>query len=89
MSRETADELGEFVRLLAHRIASFPAAGRAIVKERVNRIALAPVEEFRHDSDLFGESATQAGTQRLIQSALQRGFQTRDWELSLGSKLGT
>src|SRR5215471_3509574 len=50
-----ADMLGDFVRSLAHRIAKFPAAGLAAVKERVNAIALAPITEFRRDSDLFAE----------------------------------
>ena len=48
-----ADALDEFVRTLAHRIAAFPAAGHAAVKERVNAISLAPLEDFRRDSDLF------------------------------------
>ena len=39
---------------LAHRIAAFPAAGHAAVKDRVNAISLAPAEDFRYDSDLFG-----------------------------------
>ena len=43
--------LGEFVTSLAQRIASFPATGHAAVKNRVNAIALAPVEDFRWDSD--------------------------------------
>jgi enoyl-CoA hydratase/carnithine racemase len=38
-----ASELGDFVSLLAHRIASFPAAGQVVVKERVNAIGLPPV----------------------------------------------
>ena len=50
-----AEQLGDFVSSLAHRIARFPAAGRVVVKDRVNAIALAPVEDFRRDSDLFGE----------------------------------
>jgi enoyl-CoA hydratase/carnithine racemase len=50
-----AAELGEFVHALAHRIAEFPAAGHAAVKDRVNAIALAPADDFRRDSDLFGE----------------------------------
>ncbi len=45
----------DFVSALAHRIARFPSAGHAAVKERVNAIALAPVDDFRRDSDLFGE----------------------------------
>ncbi len=50
-----ADALGGFVAALAHRIAGFPSAGHLLVKDRVNAIALAPVEDFRRDSDLFGE----------------------------------
>jgi len=50
-----AEALGSFVRSLAHRIAGFPAPGQLAVKERVNAIALASVEDFRRDSDLFGE----------------------------------
>ena len=49
-----AADLGAFVSALAHRIAAFPAAGAAAVKERVNAIALAPAYDFRRDSDLFG-----------------------------------
>ena len=52
-----ADALDDFVSSLARRIASFPAAGRAVVKERVNAIALAPIEDFRRDSDPFGEGS--------------------------------
>jgi len=48
-------ELSDFVAALAHRIARFPAAGQAAVKDRVNAIALAPTDEFRRDSDLFSE----------------------------------
>src|SRR6185295_18573108 len=36
-----ASELSDFVRSLALRIASFPAAGHAVVKDRVNAVALA------------------------------------------------
>jgi enoyl-CoA hydratase/carnithine racemase len=47
-----AGALGPFVASLAHRIAGFPTAGQATVKERVNAIGLAPAEEFRRDSQL-------------------------------------
>ncbi len=82
-----ADALGDFVRSLAHRMARFPAAGRAAVKDRVNAIALAPVAEFRRDSDLFGEGVREPDAQRLIASALNHGFQTRDGELVLAGLL--
>jgi enoyl-CoA hydratase/carnithine racemase len=71
-------QLGDFVRALAHRIARFPAAGQLLVKERVNAIGLAPAEDFRRDSDLFGEGARNLEAQREIQRAMKRGFQTRD-----------
>ena len=54
-----AAELGAFVSALAHRIAGFPAAAHAAVKERVNAIALAPVDDFRRDSDRFGSGVTE------------------------------
>jgi enoyl-CoA hydratase/carnithine racemase len=82
-----ADALGEFVRSLAHRIAGFPAAGHAAVKDRVNAIALAPVEDFRRDSDLFGEGVRAPDAQRLIATAMKRGFQTPDAELDLSHML--
>ena len=83
-----ADELEEFVSSLAHRIAKFPAAGHAAVKDRVNAISLAPVEDFRRDSDLFGEGVRAPETQSLIAAAMKHGLQTRDAELSLARMLG-
>jgi enoyl-CoA hydratase/carnithine racemase len=81
------DELGDFVSSLARRIARFPAAGQVVVKERVNAIALAPADEFRRDSDLFGEGVHTPESQSLIQAAMKRGFQTRDAEMSLAGML--
>jgi enoyl-CoA hydratase/carnithine racemase len=84
-----AKALDDFVRSLAHRIAGFPVAGLVVVKERVNAIALAPADDFRRDSDLFGEGVRNPETQKLIQAAIKRGFQTRDAEMDLGKLLGT
>jgi enoyl-CoA hydratase/carnithine racemase len=83
-----ADSLADFVSALAHRVASFPPAGQVALKERVNAIALAPVEDFRRDSDLFGEEVRTPEAQRRIAAAIERGFQTRDAELALAHMLG-
>jgi enoyl-CoA hydratase/carnithine racemase len=83
-----ATELAAFVRALAHRIAAFPAAGHAAVKERVNAIGLAPADDFRRDSDLFGEGVGHPEAQTRIRNAMQRGLQTRDAEIDLAGVLG-
>jgi enoyl-CoA hydratase/carnithine racemase len=82
-----AAEIREFVSALAHRIGSFPAAGRGAIRDRVNAIALASVEDFRRDSDLFGETVGRPEVQHRIFGAMQRGFQTRDAELALAQIL--
>jgi len=83
-----AEEIDEFVRALALRIAKFPAAGHAVVKERVNAIALPTVEDIRRDSDLFLEGTRTNEFQALTQAAMKRGFQTRDAEMDLARLLG-
>jgi enoyl-CoA hydratase/carnithine racemase len=82
-----ANALDGFVRALAYRIAAFPAAGHTAVKERVNAISLAPAEDFRHDSTLFGEHVGSAETQRLMHTAFERGLQSPQGEMALGSML--
>jgi len=83
-----AAELGDFVSALAHRIAGFPAAGRGVVKQRVNAIALAPAEDFRRDSELFREGVGHPEVQSRVLAAMKRGFQTREAELALARMLG-
>jgi hypothetical protein len=68
---------------LAYRIAKFPAAALAAIKERVNAIALAPADEYRRDSDLFLERARSPEGQSRMKAAVPRGFQTRSGELEL------
>src|SRR5499427_7150875 len=82
-----AKALGDFVRSLALRIAAFPDAGVAVVKERVNAISLAPTEDFRRDSNLFGDSVSNPEAQRQLMAVFKRGFQTRQGEMSLGRVL--
>src|SRR5262245_13714819 len=74
----------ECILMLAHRIAAFPAAGRAVLKARINAIALAPTDDFARDSDLFLECARDPEAQKRIQTAMTRGFQTHEGELALG-----
>ena len=83
-----AAALAEFVRSLAHRIAGFPAGARSVLKDRVNAISLAASDEFRRDSDLFLDCARDPETQRRIQDAMTRGFQTHDGEMALASMVG-
>lgn len=83
-----AAELDQFVASLAHRIASFPAAGHAVVKERINAIGLASKEEFDRDGDLFSQGVRNPEAQQQIQAAMKRGLQTHDGELTLAAILG-
>jgi enoyl-CoA hydratase/carnithine racemase len=84
-----ARELDGFVKNLARRIADFPGMGLAAVKARANDIALASVDEFRHDSDLFAEGLRQPEAQGRMRAALKRGFQTSEAELNLALLLGS
>jgi len=83
-----ADAIAAFVRSLAHRIAKFPAAGQAVVKDRVNAITLPSADDVRQDSDLFLEGVRNPEAQSRIQAAMSRGFQTRDGEMALAKMLG-
>lgn len=83
-----ADEIDEFVSSLAQRIGKFPAAGHAVVKERVNAIALPTVDEIRRDSDLFLAGTRTNEFQELTKAAMKRGFQTRDAEMDLARLVG-
>ena len=83
-----ADDIDDFVRSIALRIAGFPAMGHAVVKERVNAIALPTVEDVRRDSDLFLEGTRTNEFQELTKAAMKRGFQTRDGEMDLARLVG-
>jgi enoyl-CoA hydratase/carnithine racemase len=81
------NKLGDFVSSLAHRIAMFPAAGRSVVKDRVNAISLAQIEDIRRDSQLFLEGAQRREFQARTRAAINLGFQTRQGELDLARML--
>ncbi len=76
-------ELGGFVRALALRVSRMPTGGHIAVKQLVNSIALASVEDFRRDSDAFGEGVQDPAVRQRIQTAVKRGFQNREAELNL------
>jgi hypothetical protein len=59
-----------------------------VVKERVNAIALPTVEDIRRDSDLFLEGTRSPEYQERMQTAMKRGFQTREAEMNLGRMVG-
>jgi enoyl-CoA hydratase/carnithine racemase len=80
-------ELGNFVGLLAQRIANFPAIGRLVLKERVNAIGLPSVDEIRRDSDLFLEGTGNPQYHERMNAALKHGFQTREGELNFSKML--
>jgi enoyl-CoA hydratase/carnithine racemase len=82
-----AGELAGFVSAMAHRIAGIPAATVAALKDRVNAIALAPADDFRSDSDLFGVAVREREAQTGLQNAMRRGFQTPAAEMDLGRVL--
>jgi nucleotide-binding universal stress UspA family protein len=71
----------------ARRIAGFPAGAQVLVKQRLNAIALTPIEHFRRDCELSGEELDGPDAQPLIPTALQHGFQTRSAELDLAQVL--
>ena len=83
-----ANSLDDFVTSLAYRIGRLPAGAHAVVKDRVNAIALAPIEDIRRDSDLFAERMRTPESQKKTAAAMKHGFQTRDGELDLARMLG-
>jgi enoyl-CoA hydratase/carnithine racemase len=82
-----AASIDGFVASLAQRIAGFPTAAQAAIKESVNGIALGPAEEFRRDSGRFLELAANPEVRGRIQAAMKAGFQTRKTELDLAGFL--
>jgi enoyl-CoA hydratase/carnithine racemase len=83
-----AAALGDFVNSLARRIARFPTVGLAVIKERINAVALAPAEDFRRDSRLFVDGVRNPEAQNRIKAAMKRGSDTREAEMAMARILG-
>lgn len=82
-------ELETFVAELARRIARFPHQGLMDIKERINAISLAPADDFRKDSELFGKATQFPETKDRYKRILELGLQQNgDTELNLGRVLG-
>lgn len=84
-----AAELDGFVAALARRIGRIPDAGRAVVKDRVNAVALVPADDVQRDSTLFVEGLGNPQAQNRLREALQKGMQNRTTELSLPTLLNS
>ncbi|WP_206240052.1 enoyl-CoA hydratase/isomerase family protein [Novosphingobium terrae] len=83
------EALDPFVTDLALKIAEYPAPGLMDVKERVNAISLPPIDDYRIDSDLFGEGVKLPEASQRIQTAMKNGFQTREAEIDIASLFNT
>lgn len=82
-------ELAPFVEALARRIASFPPAGAAAIKKRINDIALAPLADVRTDGALFQQTIREPRAQARTKELLDGGMQTRGpLEREFGAVLG-
>lgn len=77
-------QLAGFVQSLAHRISQLPIEARSAIKNRVDAITLAPIEDFNRDSNVFIDFLRKPSTQHRIAAAQRFGFQTRHGELTLG-----
>jgi enoyl-CoA hydratase/carnithine racemase len=81
------DELMPFVCALAERIAAMPPDALRLAKEAVD-CALPPVEPgLLAEGDRFNESVALPGARGRMRDFLERGGQTRDVELNLGTLL--
>lgn len=81
-------ELMPFVRALAERIAAMPADAVRLAKEAVD-CALPPVEPgLLAEGDRFNESVATPDARARMREFLERGGQTREVELALGTLVG-
>ena len=83
-------ELSSFVKVLAHRIASFPAAALEAIKQRVNSVTLCSIDAVRSDAVIFMDLAKTKESKDRIAALGPKGFDKRDGdvELNFGRVLG-
>ena len=82
-------ELGPFVERLAYRIASFPAEAIALAKASINAAELPTPEGLLEEAHLFNQSVATPAARKRMARFLERGGQTREGELDLGTMLET
>jgi enoyl-CoA hydratase/carnithine racemase len=76
-----ADELRRYVDKLAARIASSPAVAVANAKRAVDAAAGDLATGLRIEDQLFRETLAQPAARQLLQTVIDAGAQTRDFEL--------
>jgi len=79
------DELMPFVRALAERIAGMPPEAVRLAKEAVDCALPDVVPGLLAEGDRFNESVALPGARARMREFLERGGQTRDVELQLGT----
>ena len=83
-------KLDAFVDDLAHRIAKFPYKGLMDIKDRINAISLAPVDDYRKDAEMFFQATQTSETKDRFKTISGKGFQSPgETELNLGDALGS
>jgi enoyl-CoA hydratase/carnithine racemase len=81
------DEIGSHVERLARRIASFPAHAIAEIKRVMNFVERDTEAQLRHEQNGFDRCMQDPCVRPRMRSWLERGFQTRDGEASIGADL--
>lgn len=76
-----ADEISDYVRTLAHRIASYPTHAIASTKRLVNHNEAIAEADFGREYAEFYASATHEGMAQRMQNALDLGLQTYEKEM--------
>ena len=83
-------ELSAFVKVLAHRIASFPAQALEAIKQRVNAATLCSIDAVRSDAVIFMDLAKTEIAKDRLTALGPKGFDKPDGdvELNFGRVLG-